>query len=472
MTRLVVISNRVPVPSDGTPSAGGLATALDGLLARRGGLWFGWSGKVDAAAADQEPQMVRRGEIDYATIDLTRTEHDRYYNNFSNGVLWPLLHTLPELMNFNRRDAAAYAAVNQRFAHSVLPLLRPDDVIWIHDYHLMALPALLRAAGVRNAIGFFLHIPFCGPSVITQVPHAAELVGDLLSADLVGFQTHSDMAHFRASACMLAGAAGAGETAVRHDGHVTQLGVFPVEIEPREFAATAAASARTQDCQRLCRSLGKQALILGVDRLDPTKGLLQRMAGYRRMLERHPEWHRRATLLQIAAVSRKEVAAYRDLRIALDRDAGGINSDFGEADWTPLRLVAKAGARTTIAGYMRTARVGLVTPVRDGMNLVAKEYVAAQDPAEPGVLILSEFAGAAHQLEAALMVNPHDADQMSDVLDQALRMELPERQERWQAMWQVLQRSSPVLWGRSFLGALTQATAARSERVHALRSVG
>jgi trehalose 6-phosphate synthase len=156
----------------------------------------------------------------------------------------------------------------------------------------------------------------------------------------------------------------------------------------------------------------------------------------------------------------------------LDRDAGGINSDFGEADWTPLRLVAKAGARTTIAGYMRTARVGLVTPVRDGMNLVAKEYVAAQDPAEPGVLILSEFAGAAHQLEAALMVNPHDADQMSDVLDQALRMELPERQERWQAMWQVLQRSSPVLWGRSFLGALTQATAARSERVHALRSVG
>jgi trehalose 6-phosphate synthase len=209
MTRLVVISNRVPVPSDGTPSAGGLATALDGLLARRGGLWFGWSGKVDAAAADQEPQMVRRGEI-----DLTRTEHDRYYNNFSNGVLWPLLHTLPELMNFNRRDAAAYAAVNQRFAHSVLPLLRPDDVIWIHDYHLMALPALLRAAGVRNAIGFFLHIPFCGPSVITQVPHAAELVGDLLSADLVGFQTHSDMAHFRASACMLAGAAGAGETAV------------------------------------------------------------------------------------------------------------------------------------------------------------------------------------------------------------------------------------------------------------------
>jgi trehalose 6-phosphate synthase len=452
MNRLVVISNRVPAPSDGAPSAGGLAIALNGLLDRCGGLWFGWSGKVDAGAGDQEAKLVRRGEIDYATIDLTRAEHDRYYNNFSNGVLWPLLHTLPEMMVYNRRDAVAYQAVNQRFADALKPLLRADDVLWIHDYHLMALPALLRAAGVRNPIGFFLHIPFCPPELIAQAPNGGELVADLLSADLVGFQTQGDLEHFAAGARTMAGAASAGAEAVQRNGHTTQLGVFPAEIEPREFAAAAVTAARSKDCQRLRLSLGKQSLILGVDRLDPTKGLLQRLAGFRRMLERHPEWHRRATLLQIAAVSRKEVTAYQELRLALDRDAGAINSDFGEPDWSPLRLVAKAGARNTIAGHMRAARVGLVTPLRD-----------------PGVLILSEFAGAAHQLGAALMVNPYDADQMSDMLAQALRMKLAERQERWGAMWETLQQTSPVVWGRNFLGALTLATAdAPAGRVQAL----
>jgi trehalose 6-phosphate synthase len=469
MNRLVVVSNRVPAPNDGAPSAGGLAIALNGLLGRCGGLWFGWSGKVDPGAGDQEARVVRRGEIDYATIDLTRAEHDRYYNNFSNGVLWPLLHTLPELMAYNRRDATTYMAVNQRFADALKPLLRPDDVLWVHDYHLMALPALLRAAGVRNPIGFFLHIPFCPPELIAQAPNGAELLGDLLAADLLGFQTQSDLEHFAAGARTMAGATPAGDDAVQRDGHITRLGVFPAEIEPREFAAAAVTAARTKDCRRLCLSLGKQSLILGVDRLDPTKGLLQRLAGFRRMLERHPEWHRRATLLQIAAVSRKEVTAYQELRLALDRDAGAINSDFGEPDWSPLRLVAKAGARNTIAGHMRYARVGLVTPLRDGMNLVAKEFVAAQDPADPGVLILSEFAGAAHQLGSALMVNPHDADQMSDMLAEALRMPLAERQERWGAMWQTLQQTSPVIWGRSFLGALAQATAeAPAGRVHTL----
>jgi trehalose 6-phosphate synthase len=469
MSRVVVVSNRVQVPRAGTPAAGGLAVALNGLLEHKGGMWFGWSGRVDPAAADQEAAVTRQGDIDYATIDLTRTEHDRYYNNFSNGVLWPLLHTLPELMAYNRRDAATYQAVNQRFADALAPLLRPDDVLWIHDYHLIPLPALLRARGIKNPIGFFLHIPFCPTEVIAQMPHAADFITHLLCADLIGFQTQADLDNFSAAARTLANATRIEPTLLRKSGHHARLGVFPAEIDSREFSATAATAMRSQDCQRLTRSLGKQCLILGVDRLDPTKGLLQRLAGFRRMLERHPEWHRRATLLQIAAVSRKEVNTYRDLRLALDHDAGSINSDFAEPDWSPLRLVARAGSRNTIAGFMRCARVGLVTPLRDGMNLVAKEYVAAQEPADPGVLILSEFAGAAHQLEGALLVNPHDADQMSDMLDRALRMELPERQQRWNRMWTTLQEVSPVEWGRSFLRALEGSTGeAPDARVYTL----
>jgi trehalose 6-phosphate synthase len=456
VNRLVVVSNRVPLPEGGSPAAGGLAVALTGLMERRGGLWFGWSGKTDANAPEQEAAFFRQNSIDYATINLTRGEYDRYYNNYSNGVLWPLLHTMPELMVFNRRDAAAYHSVNRRFADMLRPMLRPDDVIWVHDYQLMALPALLRAQGVRNPVGFFLHIPFCAPDVLAQIPSVRDLVVDLLQSDLIGFQTPADLDNFAASARLHAGATQPSSDTLTMDGRTIRLGVFPVEIEAREFAATAAAASRGRECGRLIRSLGKQALILGVDRLDPTKGLMQRLAGLRRLLERHPEWHRHATLLQIAAISRKEVSVYRNLREALDREAGSINSDFADPDWAPLRLVARAGARNTIAGYMRCAQVGLVTPLRDGMNLVAKEFVAAQEPENPGVLILSEFAGAAHQLDGALLVNPHDADQMADMLDLALRMELPERRERWRGMWDTLQRTTPLLWGRSFLGSLTE----------------
>jgi trehalose 6-phosphate synthase len=361
-------------------------------------------------------------------------------------------------MAYNRRDAAVYANVNRRFAEALAPLLRPDDTLWVHDYHLMSLPALLRARDLHNPIGFFLHIPFVPPEIFAQSPNAPDLVRDLLAADLIGFQTAGDRDNFIACAVQMAGAQCIGANLLRREGRDTQLGVFPVEIAPAEFAAAAITAAKSRDCQRLVRSLGKQSLILGVDRLDPTKGLLQRLAGFRRLLERHPEWHRRATLLQIAAISRKDVAAYRDLRLALDREAGAINSEFAEPDWSPLRLVAHAGARNTVAGYMRQARVGLVTPLRDGMNLVAKEFVAAQDPTDPGVLILSRFAGAAHQLSAALLVNPHDEDQLCETLDRALRMTLPERLQRWQAMWRVLEPTSPTGWGRSFLGALSAAT--------------
>jgi trehalose 6-phosphate synthase len=458
MNRLVVVSNRVPDLAAGT-QAGGLAVAIGGLLQRRGGLWFGWSGRTARDGTGKTVELASRGQVDYATIDLTPQEHQGYYTRFSNSVLWPLLHTLPELMVYNRRDAQIYREVNTRIADALVPLLRPTDLIWIHDYHLLPMPALLRARGVHNPIGFFLHIPFASADLIASVPDLPGMIKSMLAADLVGFQTAHDAENFSVAAQQLAGAVQPQRDCLQLGGRRTRISAFPVEIDAREFAQIATDAMHTASTERLRRSLGSQKLMLGVDRLDPTKGLLQRLAGLRRFLEKYPEWQRNATLLQIAAVSRHDVPSYRELRRELDRESGNLNGDLGDPDWVPLRLVAKAGPRHVLAGYMRRARVGLVTPLRDGMNLVAKEFVAAQDPHDPGVLVLSRFAGAARQLNGAVLVNPHDADEMADALHLALRMELPERQARWETMWRAIEGATSVGWGRAFLGALLRAAA-------------
>jgi trehalose 6-phosphate synthase len=450
MNRLVVVSNRVPASASGA-QAGGLAVALAGLMERRGGMWFGWSGNTSnehTVACNQD------GAVQFATIDLTQSELDGYYNQFSNSTLWPMLHSMPELMQYDRRSAQSYRQVNQKMTDALVPLLRPTDLLWIHDYHLLAMPAMLRARGITAPIGFFLHIPFPSADMLASVPEAGALIRDLLCADLIGFQTPNDVENFADAAHRLAGATRMAGGWLHVNGRRVRLGAFPVEIEAREFAVTAEHAWRAAPSERLRRSLQGQKLVLGVDRLDPTKGLLQRLAGYRRLLETRPDWRRRVTMLQIAAESRKDVTAYRELRNAIDREAGAINSEWSEPDWTPLRIVARAGARSTMAGYMREARVGLVTPLRDGMNLVAKEYIAAQDPQDPGVLVLSKFAGAAKQLTAALIVNPHDADELSDALDTALRMGVPERQERWLQCWRAIEGATPAGWGRTFLATL------------------
>jgi trehalose 6-phosphate synthase len=400
----------------------------------------------------------QEGGVDYATIDLTQEEHDRYYSNFSNGVLWPLLHTMPDLIQYDRRDARVYIEVNERLAALLQPLLRPDDMIWVHDYHLLTLPLALRVCGVRNPIGFFLHIPFATADVMTAAPEMAGLLRAVLNADLIGFQTENDLLNFAATAEQLTGAARTQGNMLLVGGRRVRLGVFPVEINSHGFADMAAQMEHEPVVERLRRTLTHQRLILGVERLDPSKGLLQRLAGLRRLLEKREAWRRQVTLLQIAVLSRTDVSCYRALRTALDQAAGGLNADFGEADWMPLRLLSRGIDRATVAGYMRLASVALVTPVRDGMNLVAKEYVAAQNPEDPGVLVLSRFAGAAQQLDAAVLVNPHDPDALADALDTALTMRLAERQARWQAMWSAIEGRSPLAWGRSFLAALRRAS--------------
>ncbi|MCJ8352453.1 alpha,alpha-trehalose-phosphate synthase (UDP-forming) [Novacetimonas hansenii] len=459
MKRLVIVSNRVPVPKEGL-RPGGLAVVLHDLLALQGGMWFGWNGTTSVDAETTPPQIQHAGGVEYATIGLTPAEHKHYYTGFSNSTLWPLMHSLPEFIHFERRELSTYWSVNERFCENLLPLLRDDDTIWIHDYHLLPLAAQLRRKGVNMPIGFFLHTPFPAPDMLAIAPDGGTFLRDMLCADLLGFQTSDDTANFIFAAQRTAGARLVAPDTLSFEGHTVRVGSFAVEIDPDAFARTAAEAVEAPELKQLRSSLAGRKLIFGVDRMDPTKGLCDRLAGYDRLLESYPIWQRNVTFLQIAAESRVDVPSYRALRQELEGMIGKLNAQRGQADWTPLRFLTRGSARRVVAGYMRQAQIGYITPLRDGMNLVAKEYVAAQDPDDPGVLILSRMAGAARQLEAALLVNPLDHDDLADALNRALGMPKAERRERWQACRTHLEGCTALGWGQAFLRTL-EATVAR-----------
>jgi trehalose 6-phosphate synthase len=471
MSRTIVVSNRVPIPARSGPDqgqAGGLAVVIRETLQANGGVWFGWSGEV-VADPSPTPSRLSKANITFATIDLSQHEHEGYYSGFSNGVLWPLMHLMPHLVQYRRQDAEMYRQVNARMADALIPLIGPDDFIWVQDYHLLLMPAELRARGVKNPIGFFLHIPFPSADMLSTVPGMGRLVRGMLAADLIGMQTTRDVTNFVAAASQIGQARQIGPGVLRAGGGIVHVGAFPVEIEAEPFAALAVEAVTADPAHRMKASLMGQSLVLGVDRLDPAKGLAERLEAFGRLLERKPEWHGRTSMLQIAAASRQDVASYRNLRCEIEAIAGRINAAFGQPDWTPVRLVTRAVRRDAVAGYMRIARVCLVTSLRDGMNLVAKEFIAAQDPNDPGVLVLSRFAGAAEQLKDAVLVNPNDPEAMTDALDAALRMDVPARKQNWGRLWQSLRLRSAHDWGAEFLAALEEAGAERyrSVRKHA-----
>lgn len=445
--RIVIVANRVPTIGDRQERAGGLAVALRDALVGREALWFGWSGQT-ADQPDTNPRIATHGLLGTAVVDLEPAELKGYYGGFSNGTLWPVLHYRLGLARFDRADYACYRAVNERLAASLIALLRPDDQIWVHDFHLIPLGALLRALGATQRLGFYLHVPFPPAALFSAVPWSEELLRDIAVHDVIGVQTEFDAKHLSEALT----AAGHAEAAAR-------VKPYPAGIDFTAFAQQAARAATGRPMSRLITSLGRRALVFGVDRLDYTKGLPQRFMGYGQLLERFPAHRGRTTYLQIAPLSRTEVAEYRDLKRELDELAGRINGQFAELDWVPLRWITKPYSRSTLAGVMRAARVGLVTPLRDGMNLVAKEFIAAQDPEDPGVLVLSRFAGAAEALQDAVLVNPHDPDELAEGLDMALTMPLEERQARWQKLAEAVRRDSARRWGRSFLEDLEAAQA-------------
>jgi trehalose 6-phosphate synthase len=434
MARLVVVSNRVPLPSERGAKAGGLAVALADAL-QPGSLWFGWSGRRSTRGT--ATTHIQRSEgVTYATIDVTEAEYRSFYVNFSNGALWPLLHFRLGLVDFHSDDYEGYRSVNQQYAAALVPLLRPDDLIWVHGYHLIPLAAELRAAGVNNRIGFFLHTPFVPPTIFHALPRSTELLTSMCAYDVVGFHTRTYRTAFLDCVTETLGIHPDREGRFVWRGRSVRAIVDPIGIDAEGFADRARESAGGSDAKLLRDSLGKGGLAIGVDRLDYSKGLSNRFEAIGRFFGAYPQHRRQVSFLQIAARSREDQGAYQRLRRELDRIVGDTNGRYSEFDWTPLRYMTRAVKRDTLAGFFRISRLAVVTPLRDGMNLVAKEYVAAQDAADPGVLILSRFAGAAEELTEALMVNPYDSDEIAEAMHLGLAMDLEERRERWNSLYQ------------------------------------
>jgi len=455
MSRLVVVSNRVALP--GESRAGGLAVGLEAALGTRGGLWFGWSGKVVREDSGRLHEQ-EAGDVRYVTMDLNRADHDAYYNGFANRTLWPLLHSRLDLVDYARETRAGYRRVNLLFAEKLAPQLRDDDELWIHDYHLIPLAAMLRERGVRCRIGFFLHVPMPSADLVSALPEHGRLFGTFFAYDLVGFQTARDADRFRTYARIFGGASvDANGTVKLPGGGTVAVGAFPIGIDARRIAQQSAAAVNKAAVRALRDSLSGRKLAIGVDRLDYSKGLPERFRAFGRFIERHPGERGKLTFLQIAPVSRGDVAEYQQLRDQLEGIAGHINGTHAAPDWTPLRYVNRNFPHPTLTGFYRLATVGLVTPLRDGMNLVAKEYVAAQDPDDPGVLVLSMLAGAAAELDAALLVNPYDLDGVADAIARAASMPLAERRERWESMMRPITGYDIHTWCRTFLGRLADA---------------
>jgi trehalose 6-phosphate synthase len=451
---VVVISNRVARPKGDEAVEGGLAAALLPAVKNSGAIWVGSSGRlINTGGKDTLAEIQPLGAGALATVDMPREHYDGFYEGFANSVLWPAFHSRPDLIRANVEDYNSYRAVNAFMARALLRFAKPDASLWVHDYHYLPLGADLRARGVVAPIGFFLHTPFPGVGVMASVPHHRDLVQAMLDYDLIGFQTDTDLANFSDYLERELDIRTAQNGRI-DNGRGTRLAVFPIGIDVRTFAERATKAAARPEIARLRASLQGRRLAIGVDRLDYSKGLPNRLRAFERMFEINPDLKKSVSMLQIAVPTRVHIQAYRQLKDELAGIIGEINGRLSEIDWTPIRYLNKSFPQSMLAGFYRSANVGIVTPFNDGMNLVAKEYVAAQNPLDPGVLVLSEFAGAARQLDAALQVNPHDIDAMAHVFMRALSMPLGERRERWQSMIHCLEDSALDSWFDDFVTAL------------------
>ena len=454
MSRVVNVSNRVALPKS-PETSGGLAVGLLAAMQESGGLWFGSSGRTHPGNAQPHAEIVRRNGITFAALSLPGQLYDLYYNGFANGALWPLLHSFLDRFRFQHEQYEAYLAVNRLFARELARLLKPGDLVWVHDYHLIPLGGELRALGVTAPVGFFLHIPFPHFEVLRALPTHQQLLRSLLEYDVVGFQTEVDRRSFvECAQCVAPELRVSGTALMNAPGRVVQSGVFPIGIDRAAVAHAAMASAASSRVREMATGLQGRRLIVGIDRLDYSKGLLQRFEAYQHFLETHARYRGKVTYLQIAQLGRQKVRAYSSIRRALERSAGSTNGRFAEVDWTPIRYLNRTFAHATAMGLLRLAQVCLVTPLRDGMNLVAKEFVAAQDPADPGVLVLSDRAGAANELSDALIVNPYDTRAIAQALARALDMPLAERRARHAQLIEAVDANDIHAWRRRFVAAL------------------
>ena len=456
MSRLVVVSNRVAVPTArGLPGAqGGLAGALQAALKETGGLWFGWSGE-ESEQSSPTLRVRSSGGVSLATIDLDQQDIEEYYNGYANSTLWPLFHYRLDLTQYERHTAVGYERVNDLFAESLSPLLLRDDVIWVHDYHLMPLGNRLRERGLTNRIGFFLHIPWPPTRLFVSLPYHERLVRSLLAFDVLGFQCDEWLESFLHYCEKELGAEVDEESGrIRLDGRTVVARAYPIGIDFDHFSRQGRSEAATDSHRRVISSARGRTVMIGVDRLDYSKGLPERMDGVARFFDSHPERVDDLLFIQIAPPSREDIGSYQRIRAELEQKTGQINGAYSRVDLVPVRYVNQGQTSAELHGCFRASKIGLVTPLRDGMNLVAKEYVAAQDPHDPGVLILSRFAGAAQQLSQALLVNPYSPDDIASKIAQALDMPLAERKSRWQSLIACVRDENMTWWTRNFINDL------------------
>jgi trehalose 6-phosphate synthase len=457
MSRLVVISNRVADLSRNATQSGGLAVALGDALAEDGGLWFGWDGSIAGDRASREVTVTDYGAVSTATIPLTEAEHDTYYNGMSNSVLWPILHYRLDLARLDAGHLQGYRRVNARFADHASGMIRPDDTIWVHDYHLFPLGSELRARGCGNPIGFFLHIPFPPPEMFIALPGHDWIIRSIFSYDVIGFQTTTDLANFQRYVIENCDGVLEANDRITAFGRTIRARAFPIGIDVDAFIEMAEAPHASEVIRQMQRRSVPVMQIIGIDRLDYSKGLPERFKAFEMLLEDYPENRSRVTMMQIAPPTREDVDAYADIREELERLSGAINGRFADFNWTPIRYIHRSVPRPTLAGLLRGSMVGLVTPLRDGMNLVAKEYVAAQDGTDPGVLVLSKFAGAAEEMEEALLVNPLDTQDVTFAIQRAITMPLEERIERHGALLARIRKGDVAAWRQDFLSVLRAA---------------
>jgi trehalose 6-phosphate synthase len=464
LPRIFIISNRVGVPLKGRGvHPGGLEVALRATLRRHSCVWLGWSGQVKPAG-ETETRQIDHGGNSFVVTDLSEEDYQEYYNGFANRVLWPILHYRLDLAEFSRRDLTGYLRVNEHFADQLDQVLQPDDVVWVHDYHLIPLAKALRQRGRENRIGFFLHIPLPPPEILTAMPNHERLIPALTDYDLVGFQTDGDAANFARYLATECGMPSHIPLSRGNGERVMRIGTFPVGIAAETFQRCARRASRSSFVKRVLDSVAG-SIIIGVDRLDYSKGLTLRLEAFERFLVANPQSRGNVVYMQITPKSRSDVPEYADMERSIDTLAGRINGTYGDVSWTPMRYTNRPYSRTALAGLYRAARVGLVTPLRDGMNLVAKEYVAAQDAENPGVLILSRFAGAAAEFgSSALLVNPYDPEAVAAAIARAITMPREERIERHSKLFAALKRNDISAWGDRFLSSLTEAPSTSQNR--------
>ncbi|MTH64861.1 trehalose-6-phosphate synthase [Paracoccus sp. DK608] len=440
--RLIVVSNRIPTDDN---VSGGLMVALHDALGYSGGIWIG----AHSETSENTDDIVDLGGTAYRKLAfrLTDEELQNYYLGYANSVLWPLCHRRGDLVEMNSDYQAAYRRVNARVARILSQVIQPDDIVWVHDYHFLPLGAEMRRLGVTNRVGFFLHVPFPSLGDLSVLSQPQEFAADLASYNLIGLQTRADVARCLEMYRADPRAEFMNDGSIKFLDRITSVRSFPIGIDTKGFALEA---------QQNEQPFGKQApetFLIGVDRLDYSKGLPNRFKGFAAYLQRRPDGSQ-PCLVQIAPPTREKVRAYQDITRELEEIAGHVNGSFAELDWTPLRYIHRSVPRARLARLYRKARACLVTSLADGMNLVAKEYVAAQDPEDPGVLILSRFAGAAEDMTQAVLINPYDIEDIARAIDVALAMPLAERKARNAALLQVVEATDVSVWSQNFLRVL------------------